>query len=252
MSDDPKPRETTTTLERRSVVRTVAWTVPVIAASAQAPAFAASCNQLFGGVLDPSQPAQYTRSTLRRADADIPLTSAGGTVGLVLRSDFATYTPRPTNLEVKAAPTGQIPLAGIELGNEMLANQSGSAARNQTITFTFSRTVQDLEFTLTDLDNSSNHRDAVAIEDAPFTYQYGSVSQVQGTGTLTNPFRVVGTVNYNNDTSGAGNVIVRLAGPLTTFSIRYWNADPANTSNSTTQSIFLTRLSLMAYMDGCA
>ena len=254
MSDDPRTRGTTSTVERRTVVRAAAWTVPVIAASAQAPAFAASCNQLYGGVLSPADPTQYVQSAtnpLRRASATIPLTTPGGSVTMSLVSTFNTYTPRSTNLSVHDAPTGGIPRAGIEFGNLMDAADTDIASRNQTIAITFSRTVYNLDFTLTDLDNSGGHRDAVAITGEPFTFATGGAPKVTGTGTVADPFYVNDNVNYNNSDTGLGNVRIMMDGPVTTFSIRYWNIATTNAANLS-QSIFLTRLSFQAYMDGCA
>ena len=259
MSDDPRTRETTSTVDRRTVVRTAAWTVPVIAASAQAPAFAASCNQLYQGVLSPESNYTYVRP--RYAYADIALTSPGGTVHLDINSVFTTYTPRPTNLTVLAPlpngtySTGGIPQAGIEFGNAMDGSQANNIANNQTITFTFSRTVYNLVFTLTDFDNSANHRDVASISGPAFTYTFPGSSQVNGSGTDADPFRVGGgTVNYDNQLDGTGNVRIAMGSStvgVNSFSIKYWNTKNTATGNNVTQSIFLTRMNFDAYADGC-
>lgn len=255
MSDNhPSTPETGTGIDRRTVVRSAAWTVPVIAVSAQAPAFAASCNQQYGtvaGGLDFADPTQYTRTDKFNATAAVPLVSPGGTVGMTFAATRTVYTIDPLNLTVHAAPTGGLPQAGIEIRNQFETADTNTSANNQTLTITFSRRVYSLNFTLTDLDNSANHRDAVAIEGAPFTYDYLVGSQVQGVGSLSNPFRVTGTVNYDNSTDNSGNVRISMAGPVTQFSIRYWNTINAPTGPTGTQSIFLTRVNFSAFSNGC-
>ena len=245
MSDDPRTRGTTSTVERRTVVRTAAWTVPVIAASAQAPAFAASCNS-YSGVLNPADPTQYTRASKFNATGTIPLQSPGGTVTVDFTATRTQYVLDPLNLTTKAAPTSNQNVASIELRNQFETVDTNTAANNQTLTLTFSRTV-NLSFTLCDLDNSANHRDAVAIEGAAFTYSMvmpnGNTTQVQGVGTVANPFRVVGTVNYDNDIQQQGNVAVSMAA-VTSFSIRYWNTINAPAGPTGTQSIFLRGLTI--------
>lgn len=243
-------------IDRRTVVRSAAWTVPVIAASAQVPAFAASCNQLYDGVLDlAASPPQYVQSTLRRGDATVPLSGAGGTIDIAFRSVFTNYTPNNNNLSVIAGPTGGINLPGLNFGYSFTdLTVSGDPANNETINITFTRSVYNLVFTITDIDNGGpDSKDAVAIEGAAFTYEANGLlpgSLVDGSGTVGDPFRTAGTANYDNRNDNMGNVRITMLGPVTTFSIRYWNRQ-VNPAASGGHAILLTRMRFKAYESGC-
>ena len=125
-------------------------------------------------------------------------------------------------------------------------------ARRGTYTFTFSKPVTNLRFTLTDIDNNpGDYRDRVALSPGFVVEAKGSsvANSVTSTpsvphGAAANPFRPVGDTASLGDTSSAGNVRVLYAGPVTTFSIEYWNREPTiSWSQDGTQWIFLAGMS---------
>jgi hypothetical protein len=113
--------------------------------------------------------------------------------------------------------------------------------RNKSVvTFTFSRQVSSLTFTMTDIDSATaDFRDAVGISGAAITsYSIQNPAQVQGVGTVANPFRVIPTNSaVDNFSEGGGNVTVTLSN-VTTFQIHYWNFEPSG--NGDDQKVYLT------------
>ena len=239
----PSP-ETTRKVERRSVVRTAAWSLPAIAVSTQAPAFAASCTQTFTGRLNPV--TQYTKLTATTARAVVPLSGIGGSVTI----DFLTivtsaYGPSSANYTV-APEVGGTRLPGIQFGYDN-TNTNGSSGQHYRTRLTFSRNVSDLSFLVTDLDNTGTHDERLAVLGPAFTRSVPLGSDCVGAGTVTNPIRNAVPGDPDPVDGFAGNVRIGIAGPTTSFTLQFWTAElfPSNSNN------WLTDMSFSAAADGC-
>ncbi|MEP6814837.1 MAG: hypothetical protein ABI873_04730 [Marmoricola sp.] len=251
---------------RRTVVRSVVWSAPVIAiaAPAPAPAFAASCTQLYAGTLNWASPASYTRNSTTSGTGSITA-SNGQVIGVTLASTFANYSPNATstdntpNLGV-TTPVGGTGASGLTICQN--ANGTGTSsltnnpAFNQSLQVRFNRTVRNVSFTLTDVDSGAGqYLDAIVITGAAFSSSFPAGSTVIGTGTTTsNPFRQSSpNTPYDNGVSPGGNVLITLPGPLTAFTIVYWNAiPPANvTVDPTRQTVFVSNMSASVFNAGC-
>ncbi|WP_322920227.1 hypothetical protein [Nocardioides renjunii] len=113
-------------------------------------------------------------------------------------------------------------------------------------TFSFSRAVSNLTFTVTDVDSNSGDFDDV-LELTP-----GYVEQSRGSAITSDNNGPNGTQRYyntspnnalNDVSSTAGNIRVRYAGPISTFTITYWNwANQFSSGVDTNQGIFLSDL----------
>lgn len=231
-------------LDRRSVVRTAAWSLPVIAVSAQAPAFAASCNQLYTGQLNPV--TQYTKLTPTTARAVVPLSGTGGSVTIDFLTIVTTdYAPSSANYTV-APQVGGTGLPGIQFGYDN-TNTDGSSGQHYRTRLTFSRNVSDLSFLVTDLDNTGTHDERLAILGPAFTRSFPAGSNCVGAGTTTNPIRNAVPGDPNPVTGNAGNVRIRVAGPTTSVTLQFWTAElfPSNSNN------WLTDMSFSALSNGC-
>jgi hypothetical protein len=99
-----------------------------------------------------------------------------------------------------------------------------STTSNKSITtFTFSRPVTDLTFTIRDIDSAQgDFWDGVAITGAAFTAGKANAGYVAGTGALGDPFRADGTNRGVADGSTDGNVTISMAS-VTSFQLHYWN-----------------------------
>ena len=246
MTTDTTPAPVTTTgVDRRSVVRTAAWSLPVIAVSAQAPAFAASCNQQYAGNLNLA--TMYTRNSRTSGTAVVPLANGAGSVTIGFASSTTTlYGAQTGNFTIDPA-VGGTNQAGI-LFSYSNDNVDGSSAQNYKVTLTFSRAVTDLTFLITDIDVGGRHDERLAvISPATFTRNIPANSNCRGAATLANPIynSVPGAISNINDDSG--NVRINVPGPTTTVTLQLWNADTAATGSND----YLTDLSFQAYADGC-
>jgi len=247
---------------RRAVTTAAAWTAPAIAVSTAAPAYAASpCERRFAQLLDwDAGNVTFTRTTT--------------TARAVLDPDLAGPVPALT-LDVTASYVGSM-IAGNENGDTSLAMARASAVGGLgvsglgltqatrsaepntpagstrgygdrgTYAFTFSRPVSNLVFTITDIDSQAgDFRDALVLSPG-YTVESRAAAVQYVTSSLTpNGWFQGADSNAPQDdtTGGGGNLRVRFAGPLTTFTITYWNRqssyDPAIDTN---QRIFVSDL----------
>ncbi|RYB94650.1 hypothetical protein EUA93_10035 [Nocardioides oleivorans] len=221
---------------RRTLMRGAAWTVPVVAVAAQAPAFAASpCDpqtyRIDWGVSAYTPPGSLTATP--NVGTAVATGSAGGNgINVTFTSTVLVSTRYDSNLTVLPT-TGIGNLGAGEQGLAIRSNGSLGAypLSNQTITVAFGRAVSNLSFTVVDIDRDANFWDRVAFNPAPGAGNFTRAAQVDGAGNLNaetsgdGPFRFTGPTGNLVDTSGAGNVQVRYAGgaSFTSFQILYWN-----------------------------
>jgi hypothetical protein len=207
---------------RRAVVHGAAWSVPVVAVAATAPAYAASC-----GVVETLNWSSYSNGTVfssAQFDGNTLSISQSGNLG-------------PDSGKVIYQPEGGYnPALRFYPAN----NVNGSSV---TVTVTFTRPVKDLTFEILDIDNSRDGntwywRDRVEILTTPFTGTKGS--RVEGNGTNASPYQ--NTTNTALDNSSPnGNVTLKWAGPLTTVSFRYYQVgSPTGTPHTGLSPISFT------------
>ena len=128
---------------------------------------------------------------------------------------------------VELGPKGSIP------GNAITFEQFPITGGGQDINFIFSSPVSNLQFTIMDIDNGNQvdfedgtgYSDQVIVS-APtgFTSTKPTGSTVIGNGTVASPFRNINDVTQAyGDTSPGGNIQISMAGPLTSFTLKYIN-----------------------------
>jgi hypothetical protein len=191
---------------RRAVVRAGVWTIPVVAATAAAPAFAASpCA---------TDTAVWSSGWTNGAGKIVSGTSR--VVG------HATVTMSYSG-DVSAANNATVYTAG-QTGGVSNAlrfwDQNNKANTAQTVTIQFDKTVTNVSLTLLDVDSATNSfYDQVAVTPAGFTAVKGS--QVIGTGTAADPFNGSTTNTAVAGTSTNGNVQLTWAAGLTQITFTY-------------------------------
>ena len=216
---------------RRSVTRAAAWTVPVIAVAATAPAYAASCPgervTSNGSVTSYSRDSSIKWRGTFDADGTGPKPSNVLTIDATYDAGMAVRNDGPNgtfdNFTI-LSPVGGLGTAGIVMAQRPTVDTpTAPLAAKGNYKFTFTRPVSNLSFTLTDIDSASgDFLDAVELTPG-FTWS-NRASGLTGVGTAANPFKqTTPDVNADNSNGSAGNVTITYAGPLSTFTISYGN-----------------------------
>lgn len=233
---------------RRNVVRTAAWTVPVVAASTAVPAYAASCGSTsyawrldWGGSSSP-----YTRSNtivngIQTGSATI--TGVAGTSPMTVSFSSkmnGTMQRDADNLRLSTQLTqtdtvnnvGGTGGPGLNISHlEAIPSGSGN---NQELSISFNRAVSNLAFTITDIDISNgNWNDRVELTGD----RSGSGPNISGSGTSGDPWRASSTGNAGNGSS-ARNLNVSYNVPIaanTPIVLKFYNS-----SGNGNQRIFLS------------
>jgi hypothetical protein len=238
MSDSKHPHEARPS--RRTVVRTAAWSVPVISVATAAPAFAASpCSDTYSYLLDWGVTPYVAPSatSVNKGVATVPASAGGGpgaqSITVTLQSTFqGTATTYDGNLTVLAT-TGIGGLVPSQRGVAVRSTTNGGIANTQTVTITFGRAVSNLSFSVVDIDRAANFNDRVSFSPLPSSYTraatVGGVGALSATETSasTGAFRYTGSVNTGlDDTSPDGVVTINYAGgpAFTTFQLIYWSS----------------------------
>ncbi|WP_374457446.1 hypothetical protein [Nocardioides sp.] len=261
----PDPR----TPSRRSVVRGVAWSAPVVAVAATAPAYAASpCQTRYSYRLDWGT-TSYTRSGARNASASV--TTTGGTpVSVTFASTSSTTSnvpdatrnlsvPANTGIGTTADPV--VTSLGGRAGERgvMLYHASSTAGRanRQEVTITFGRAVRGLQFWITDIDTIaspaySDRVELIGYNSVGAVVPFASTNDgVSGAGSEGSPWLRSAEANVSENAAGAQtSVNFTAATPSATTDVKsmkltYWNA----TGGTQFHRIFLGDLSFTAM--GC-
>lgn len=213
---DDKP--TTPMIGRRAVARGAAWSVPVVALAVAAPASAATsgCHAQTGTLV------WRNLSSGSQLNKNLATTISGLTLRVTTTGDTGA-----TDNGIRS--TGPIGAATSLL---LLHSQNDKSNTTQTITLKFSAKVQNLQFTLLDIDSSqtvtvkghkttiTNHwQDKVSILPAPSGQTKGST--VQGSGTTAAPWRAITADTVVPDNSATGNVHLNWTQALDTVTIVY-------------------------------
>lgn len=220
-------------ITRRSVVKGVSWSAPMVAAAVAAPALAVSC----------ANPLTYTGKFTQANSYTIPrqytYTAPGGaSVGLsVGTSAYGGKLLDTINLSAAGAISLGYNGLGVLRDDGLLLQQQG--AGGQKLTITFSKPVMDLTFTIADIDWLGNgYRDSVWVSPSPTSVSLGAA--VTGEASASSPLKATTTGAVSSDVS-ANRATVTMAGPVSSFTV-----DFSSTTGTTAQQIFLTGLSFKA------
>ena len=151
-------------------------------------------------------------------------TISGVTVSLTVVPIAAPPTTLlATNRTIRAAPNGSFPQQVLQF--QMLPNATGIG---QTITFSFSSSVQTVKFSFYDIDNlTGGWGDRIQMNTAGYTSTFPAGTTVIDAGAAGNLFRNSQVSNNLNANSNQGNPGISYAGPISSFQFVYSNA--ANT-----------------------
>lgn len=193
---------------RRSVLRAAAWTTPVIALAAAAPAYAASPGQC-------TVMTNYNLLKKRKKQTKVPFTDSDVTMSITLTPGNG-WSASDENLTIQQGPQG-----GIYKDWLKLENVSSSKGANVLVTFTFSKAVSKLKFSLFDLDSIENgYIDAVIWNTEPTSSSIGS--GLKGNGTSRTPWQK-SSYGEIDSSQQVGNVDLAFDGPITTVQFTYFN-----------------------------
>ena len=246
---------------RRTVVRTVAWTVPVVAAGVSAPAYAASCGSTsYDWRLDwndsttsDAYSTAYTRGAvaggIQTGTATITGPTGSSAMVVTFRSEmFGTMLRDGDNLNMSNLLTPSVTnVGGLNQGPGLnISHATGipsGRANRQEIQISFNRAVSGLAFVISDTDwSNGGWEDRVELTGT----RTATAPNISGAGTSTDPWRATNEGNAGN-TSNSRNIAVSFTAPVaanTPIVLTFWN----NSGNSN-QRIFLSDLTFTA--SGC-
>lgn len=246
---------------RRALVKSAAWTVPVVAAAVAAPIASASpCTFTYPGtVVFGGAGSNYTRganNSTTAASASVALGAGITPVGVTFAAAVSgsTYALRPANLSV--ATVSGIQTLWLEQTVRGAQEPTTAPDRGQLLTVTFDRPVTDVTLRLEDMTRATTmstfrYSDTVVITPGAGTMSEGvKGSDTAGSGTAADPWRttvhnpVVPTIN----TATSVRDIV-LSGPLTSFTLRYFSTQGGTSAQA--QAILLPNFTFTARREGC-
>lgn len=260
--DTPRPT-------RRTVTRAAAWTVPVVAVAATAPAYAASRCSLRSSVVMTSSAVSTAQTTQGWARTNETAGSwrtndpdAGGTTYTNARIAVACAKQGMLSYGFTAAADNLVPyttggVTGITINQRPSAGATarGYAQRTET-TFNFQRLVYGLTFTIADISKqgaatgSNSFWDAVWVEsDGTFTVTARDTDVVGGGTSSTDPFTPGDNAPDIGDTS-PNNVTLQFTSRCTYVRLYYWSATKATTTYGG-QGITVGNMSMQLAPDGC-
>lgn len=149
------------------------------------------------------------------------------------------------NLAVTTGTVGGTTSRGLSLHQSPKVDSSKTStptnANKSITTFTFSESVQNLSFTITDIDSATrDFVDAVAISGASYSGVLADSTYLQGDGSVRNPWRGKVVQALDDATSNWGNVTVTFP-EVTSFQLHYWNQqDSSSPDIDGDQGIYLT------------
>jgi hypothetical protein len=214
-------------LRKLAVGGSVVWISPMIAKRASAlmpPSQCVNGAELnWTEIFPSSNPDLANGNTPSATFLDVD----GSGVDITISSTFAGTTPLVGNYSVVSSPHGGITGKSLLLEQQPIANtpSGGTAgAGGQTVTITFSTTVRNISFVLTDIDNlDDNWSDRI-------TTQGGTLTTPTS---VTRPATVIGVGATGNGTGGsAANVNSGNGGNTTTSGAYRYSVDSDNLPNT--------------------
>lgn len=244
MSTTSEPRN----IQRRTIVKGAAWSVPVIVAAVAAPAQAASTLCSGGGsvnfdaIATPTYPPAY------------PQVLTFGDSGVTAALSYSKSSP-----DMDDAPTGavlNVPPAGLVLqinGHDVGTDGSTLGFIHEgdwvTATFTFSAPVKDLSMSIRDINNmpvddpnrAGGWWDEVYFDQPLVVTSLGDL--VVGSGTSADPLqsKAWATSYPHNPTDPIEGAVVRFPGPLQSLTLTYRAG--ATSNGRSTEYILINELS---------
>ncbi|MCW2738258.1 hypothetical protein [Nocardioides sp.] len=253
---------------RRTLVRGAAWSVPVVAVAATAPAFAASPCDVRAYTLDwdggnaTMGTTAWSRSSyqLGRATVSAPATSGAGSILVTFASAWINESgwqardrrDQDMNLTISTETN----VGGLNQGRGLYVRHESpiddGRSRRQRLTVSFERAVTGLNFTITDIDSTAGgYWDRVELSatgpGGVAAYTPTRAVGITGTGgTNTNAFRQTDDDTTYNPNLGGGNVGISFANTVSvsTLTLEFWNA-----SGDGQQAIYLSNFEFNA--KGC-
>ena len=254
-----------TGVSRRSIAKGAAWATPTILAVGMAPAYATSPRCFVTTTIDWGT-SRYTRTsatggTYTTADPDgssgslQPLTLTVQNTFLGSNTQLGSQNFNGSsktsscncnrNLAVTNGTVGGTTSRGLSLHQSPKDDSSKTStptnANKSITTFTFSESVQNLSFTITDIDSATrDFVDAVAISGASYSGVLADSTYLQGDGSVGNPWRGKVVQALDDTTSSRGNVTVTFPS-VTSFELHYWNQHELSSPDiDGDQGIYLT------------
>ncbi len=241
---------------RRTLVRGAAWSVPVVALAAAAPAFAASpCDPLTNRTLDwDGANTTYSRAADRRSATAIYDPDLAGPIPSLTMNLTTAYNgnTRPgteagstANSLAIQAQVGGLGVSGMALEQSTTSATGQGRADRGAYTLTFSRPVSNLQFTVTDIDSLAGDFWDVLEPSAGYSVvSRGSnvASDFNGPGGTQRFYSVNNNTLVDNTTGSGGNVTLRYAGPISSVTLTYWNGYNGTFANTvdTDQVVYLS------------
>ncbi len=228
---------------RRNVVRTAAWSVPVVAVAATAPAFAASCTTEYTLKLDWGSDASQFNKALDGNSATASATGPAGSTPLLVTFGSTYIRPNgqgdrrasnnltvPTDTNIGGAGTGERAL--------MLRHVNHGEGRDyhQVLTIRFGRAVTGLKFTMSDIDSLNDvFYDRVELDGTRTAVLTGVIGRGlnethngnNGSNASRGPWRSSDSSNNAAITSGARNAEITYAGTIpagSPITLTYWSS----------------------------
>ncbi|MBM6404994.1 hypothetical protein JQN72_12150 [Phycicoccus sp. CSK15P-2] len=261
LSEDPARPNGPARPSRRTVATGLAWAVPVVGIGAAAPKASASPCPPDSYVMSwGGSSTTYTRNSSTSATAVTDPDGAGWmppvtlSIASVLDGRMATGNESGSqnqNLRISSGTVGGTSSRGLQLEQTVTGTRNSVPGRSarQTVTFSFSRPVTGLSFTMTDIDAvQGDFVDMVELSGA-FTYSYNS-TWLQGSGTQGDPLRP----RYWGDrsaTENLGNATITYPGTISSFTIVYWNNAPSFSNADRNQIVTFTDFSFQVIRQDC-
>jgi hypothetical protein len=249
---------------RRTVLRAAAWTAPAVSVAVAVPAYAACSQPAVAGAIDWDAPSGVRFSVANdRRSASATYTRAGAAPLVVTMSTNYVNSMQVGSREggnqnfTRPWRIGGLPIGGLAMHQYNTRKNPRPEKDRRTdrgeYAFVFSRPVTNLSFYLTDIDAAAgDFRDAVELTSG--FAQLERASRVDGAGTQGTPYKsnTAGTLQ-DNAFGGGGNVRVQYAGPVSAFTITYWNIQDAfDKDTDTDQQTFISDLSFQySPLEGC-
>jgi hypothetical protein len=210
MTSHVDEKSTTPLVGRRAVARGAAWSLPVVALAVAAPANAAT---------------SVCKSTTGKLDWDV-FASNSNQLNKVLTTSISGVTVKVTVTGDYAAGNGNVVSTSTGGLSKVMRfyDMENKNNTSQTILITFSKQVQNVAFSLLDVDSQSG-RVENAYEDLVIVNTPGWVgtkhSNVKGSGTTADPYRGRTTDSPVDGSNSNSNVDLSWASKLTQVSFTY-------------------------------
>lgn len=251
---------------RRTLVRGAAWSVPAISIAAAAPAFAASPCDLRSYVLDwdggsvTTGTTSWARAnyTSGKATVNAPSGSGSAAIGVQFTSvwinEAGWQTRDRRDQAANLTISTETNVGNLSKGRGLYVRHEdpihGDRDRRQQLTIAFDREVTGLNFTITDIDSTSNlYWDRVevsALNSVGAAVLHGSTKApgVIGSGATADPFRQSDADTTFGANQGGGNVGLSFTGSVKSVTLVFWSAAAGGQ-----QAIYLSDMAFQA--KGC-